>query len=196
MIGEVALAAKLPKRKLYTVKDLMNDLKKIDATPSVLYNVGSELVYRELDWCRKTLGDDHLVTQNLVALMEFMQHDYENQLVTGELWRAKDTPKSAINDFLRDKPEEFMVHPIGILSEQIQDVLKKADDSRRLEKKQYKKLEKRVRDEIKADKKNPDLWNKLRVLLWILGKYTESSEAFKTAKDLGWSIESSTLVAI
>ncbi|MHA2352397.1 MAG: hypothetical protein ACXABX_04695, partial [Candidatus Thorarchaeota archaeon] len=95
-----------------------------------------------------------------------------------------------------DRPEEFQSHCIGILSEQIQEVLQNADKSRREEKKQYKKLEKRVRAEIKADKKNPNLWNKLRVLLWILGKHNESSEAFKTAKDLGWSIESSTLVAI
>jgi hypothetical protein len=174
----------------------MNDLKKLDATPSVLYDVGSELVYRELDWCKKTLGDEHLVTKNLVALMEFMQYDYENQLVTGELWRVKDTPKSAINAFIRDTPEEFQNHPIGILSEQIQATLKKADESRREEKKQYKKLEKRVRAEIKADKKNPDLWNKLRLLLWILGKHNESSEAFKTAKELGWSTDRSTLVAI
>ncbi|MGD9395272.1 MAG: hypothetical protein PVJ05_02470 [Candidatus Thorarchaeota archaeon] len=190
------MASKLPKRKLYTIKNLMNDLKKLDATPSVLYDVGSELVYRELDWCRKTLGDDHSVTKNLQALMNFMQHDYEKQLVTGELWRVKDTPKSAINAFIRDMPKEFLNHPIGILSEQIQDCLKKADESRRQEKKQYKKLEKRVRAEIKADKKNPDLWNKLRVLLWILGKHNESSEAFKTARDLGWSIESSSLVAL
>lgn len=190
------MATKLPKRKLYTVKDLMNDLKKLDATPSVLYTVGSQLVYRELDWCRKTLGDDHLVTENLAALMEFMQHDYEKQLVTGELWKVKDTPKSAISVFMRDRPEEFITHPIGILSEQIQEVLKKADESRRLEKKQYKKLEKRVRSEIKSDKKNPNLWNKLRVLLWVLGKHAESSEAFKTAKEFGWSVESSTLVAI
>ena len=190
------MATKLPKRKLYTVKDLMNDLKKIDATPSILYAVASELVYRELDWCRKTLGDDHLVTQNLQDLMQFMQQDYETQLVTGELWRVKDTPKSAINAFMRDRPEEFQKHCFGILSEQVQEVLKGADKSRREEKKQYKKLEKQVRLEIKADKKNPNLWNKLRVLLWILGKHAESSEAFKTAKELGWSVERSTLVAI
>ena len=190
------MAAKFPKRKYYTIKNLLTDLKKIDATPSVLYNVGSELVYRELDWCKKTLGDDHLITKNLTALMEFMQQDYEKQLVTGELWRVKDTPKSAINAFMQDLPDEFLNHPIGILSEQIQEVLKKADETRRQEKKQYKKLEKRVRAEIKADKKNPDLWNKLRVLLWVLGKHNESSEAFKTAKELGWSIENSTLVAL
>lgn len=190
------MSSKLPKRKLYTIKDLMNDLKKIDATPSVLYCVGSELVYRELDWCKKTLGDDHIVTQNLHELMQFMQHDYENQLVTGELWRVKDTPKSAINEFMRDRPEEFIGHPIGILSEQIQEILKKADEQRRAEKKQYKKMEKQVRAEIKANKKDPNLWNNLRVLLWILGKYSESSEAMKTAKELGWTIERSTLVAI
>ena len=190
------MAAKLPKRKSYTVKELMNDLKKLDATPSVLYTVGSELVYRELDWCRKTLGDDDFVTQNLAVLMEFMQHDYEKQLVTGELWRVKDTPKSAISAFMREKPKEFLNYCIGIPSAQIQKVLKKADESRRLEKKQYKKLEKRVSSEIKADKKNPNLWNKLRLLLWVLGKHNESSEAFKTAKNLGWSIEISTLVSI
>jgi hypothetical protein len=190
------LATKLPKRKSYTVKELMSDLKKLDATPSVLYNVGTELVYRELDWCRKTLGDDDFVTQNLAVLMEFMQHDYENQLVTGELWRVKDTTKSAINAFMREKPDEFLNYCIGIPSAQIQEVLKKADESRRLEKKKYKKLEKRVRAEIKADKKNPNLWNKLRLLLWVLGKYNESSEAFKTAKDLGWSVESSSIVAM
>ncbi len=190
------MPAKLPNRKLYTVKDLMNDLKKLDATPSVLYHVGSELIYRELEWCRKTLGEDHTVTKNLTDLMDFMQHDYENQLVKGELWRVKDTPKSAINAFLSDRPEEFLSHPIGILSEQIQEVLKRADDIRSNEKKQYKKLEKGVRAEIKADKTNPDLWNKLRLLLWILGKYNESSEAFKTAKELGWSVDHNTLVAL
>jgi len=174
----------------------MNDLKKIDATPSVLYEVGSELVYRELDWCRKTLGEDHLVTRNLQDLIQFMQNDYETQLVTGELWRVKDTPKAAINAFMRDRPEEFQSHCIGILSAQVQEVLKNADKSRREEKKAYKKLEKRVRAEIKADKKDPNLWNKLRVLLWILGKHAESSEAFKKAKELGWTIETSTLVAI
>jgi hypothetical protein len=190
------VAARLPKRKQYTVKDLLNDLKKINATPSVLYNVGSELVYRELDWCTKTLGENHPVTQNLVALMEFMQCDYESQLVTGKLYKVKDTPNSAINAFMRDRPAEFLNHPIGILSAQIQEVLKKAEESLRMEKKQYKKMESRVRSEIKTDKKNPDLWNKLRILLWIVGKYSESSEAFKTAKDLGWSVENSTLVAI
>jgi hypothetical protein len=195
-VGEFTLAKKLPKRSLYTIKQLMTDLKSIDATPSVLYDVGSELIYRELDWCRKTLGDDHLVTKNLMTLMDFMQSGYEHQLVIGELCGVKDTPKSAINAVMREMPNEFLGHPIGILSDQIELILKKADESRREEKKRYKGLEKRIRAEIKADKKNPDLWNQLRVLLWIVGKYTEASEAFKTAKELGWTAERSNLVAL
>lgn len=190
------MVKKLPKRNLYTIKQLMTDLKSIDATPSVLYDVGSELIYRELEWCRKTLGDDHLVTKNLTALMDFMQSGYERQLVTGELSGVKDTPKSAINAVMREMPKEFLAHPIGLLSDQIELALKKADECRREEKKHYKGLVKGIRAEIKADKKNADLWNQLRVLLWILGKYTEASEAFKTAKELGWSPERSNLVAI
>jgi tetratricopeptide (TPR) repeat protein len=190
------VAAKLTKRKQYTVKDLLNDLKKIEATPSVMYDVGSELVYRELDWCRKTLGDDHDVTANLQDLIQFMQKGYEAQLVTGEFWRVKDTPKAAINAFMRERPDEFLKYPVGILSEQIHEILRKAQASRKLEIKQYKKLVKNIRKEIKADKEDPNLWNKLRLVLWIIGKYNESSEAFKTAKQLGWTIESSTLVAL
>ncbi|MHA1943781.1 MAG: hypothetical protein ACW96M_05230 [Candidatus Thorarchaeota archaeon] len=190
------MVAKLPKRKQYTIKDLLNDLKKIQATPSVLYNVGSELVYRELDWCRKTLGNDHNVTTNLQDLVVFMQSGYEAQLVNGELWRVKDTPQAAINAFMRDRSEEFLKYPVGILSGLIRESLQKAADSRKLEIKQYKKMVKNVRKEIKADKDNPNLWNKLRIILWLTGKYNESSEAFKTAKKLGWTVESSTVVAI
>jgi len=190
------VAVKLTKRKQYTVKDLLNDLKKIEATPSVMYNVGSELVYRELDWCRKTMGDDHDVTANLQDLVQFMQKGYEKQLVTGELWRVKDTPKAAINAFTRDRPEEFLNYPVGILSDQIHEILRKAQASRKFEIKQYKKLVKNIRKEIKTDKDDPNLWNKLRLVLWIIGKYNESSEAFKTAKQLGWTVENSTLVAL
>lgn len=190
------MAVKLPKRKQYTIKDLLNDLKKIEATPSVLYDIGSELVYRELDWCLKTLGEEHNVSTNLQELIQFMQSGYEEQLVNGEFWRVKDTPQAAINAFMRDRSEEFLKYPVGILSDQIHEILQKAAKSRKLEKKQYKKMVKNVRKEIKEDKENANLWNKLRLVLWIVGKYNESSEAFKTAKQLGWTPESSTLVAI
>jgi len=33
-------------------------------------------------------------------------------------------------------------------------------------------------------------------MLWIIGQYPESSNAFKTAKKLGWNIEESRLVAL
>jgi hypothetical protein len=178
------------------MKDLLNDLKKIEATPRITYDVGSELVYRELDWCQKTLSADHEITSNLRELMEFMQSGYEKQLVTGELWRVKDTPKAAINRFMKERSEAFLKYPVGILSDQIHLILKKAQASRKLEIKEHKKLVKNIRKEIKEDKKDPNLWNKLRLVLWIIGKYNESSEAFKTAKKLGWTIESSTLVAL
>ena len=190
------MSTKLSMRKQYTIKDLLTDLKKIEATPSVMYDVGSELIYRELDWCMKTLGEDHEVTKNLQELMQFMQTGYEQQLVSGELWRVKDTPKAAINAFMKEQPEEFLKYPVGILSDQIHEILKKAQESRKLEIKQYKKMVKNVRKEIKEDKDNPDLWNKLRLVLWIVGKYNESSEAFKTAKSLGWTTDTNTLVAI
>lgn len=190
------MSAKLTKRKQYTLKDLLNDLKKIEASPSVMYDVGAELVYRELDWCIKTLGNDHEVTSNLQELMEFMQRDYEAQLVNGELWRVKDTPKAVINAFMRDRSDEFLKYPVGILSDKIHETLRKAAVSRKAEIKQSKKLVKNIRKEIKADKENPNLWNKLRLVLWIVGKYNESSEAFKTAKKLGWTVDSTTLVAL
>jgi len=190
------VATKLTKRKQYTVKDLLNDLKKIEATPRVTYAVGSELVYRELDWCQKTLGADHKITSNLQELMDFMQSGYEEKLVNGELWRVKDTPKAAINAFMKERPEEFLSYPVGILSDQILEILKNAQASRKLEIKEHKKLVKNIRKEIKEDKKDPNLWNKLRLVLWIIGKYNESSEAFKTAKQLGWTVETSTLVAL
>ena len=128
--------------------------------------------------------------------MDFMQSGYEEKLVNGELWRVKDTPKSAINAFMKERPEEFLSYPVGILSDQIHEILKNAQATRKLEIKEHKKLVKNIRKEIKEDKKDPNLWNKLRLVLWIIGKYNESSEAFKTAKQLGWTVETSTLVAL
>jgi uncharacterized protein HemY len=109
---------------------------------------------------------------------------------------VKDTPRAAINAFMKERPEDFLKYPVGILSEQIHEVLKKAQASRKLEIKEHKKLVKNIRKEIKEDKNDPNLWNKFRLVLWIIGKYNESSEAFKTAKKLGWTVETSTLVAL
>jgi tetratricopeptide (TPR) repeat protein len=187
---------KLPKREEYSVKDLMNDLKKIEPSPSVLSKIGTELIYYEWNCCGQALGADHPVTKHLEELLKFTQADYEAKLVQGELWRAKDTPRAALNDFLRERPQEFMNHTLDRPVEYIRGLLQSAASARKDEKKQYRKLEKAVRKEIKEDSENPELWNKLRLVLWIVGKYSESSEAFQTARKLGWSSEESALVAL
>jgi hypothetical protein len=188
--------ANLPKRNKYTVKEVMNDLKKIGPTPSILSRIGSELIYYEWSCCRSLLSDDHPVTSNLQDLLQFMENEYEQLLVKGELWRVKDTPRFAINNFLRGRSKEFLEYELDRPADQIYELLKNADQNRRDELKNFRKLAKVVKKEIEDDEKNPELWNKLRLVLWIAEKYNESSEAFKTAQQLGWSPENSALVAI
>ncbi|MHA1480774.1 MAG: hypothetical protein ACTSQZ_05080 [Candidatus Thorarchaeota archaeon] len=80
--------------------------------------------------------------------------------------------------------------------EYIHGLLEDADKSRKAEIKQFKKVLKFVKKEIKASPDDPMLYNKMRLLLWIIEKYSESSTAFKTAKKLGWNVEESSLVAL
>lgn len=186
----------LPQRKKYAVKDVINDLKKIGPTPSVLSEIGSQLIYYEWTSCKNLLSDDHPVTSNLRDLLQFMEHDYEQQLLTGELWRVKDTPQAAMNDFLKGRSNEFLDYTLERPADYIHGLLETAAKNRKDELKHYKKLVKLVRKEIKDDKENPNLWYKLRLVLWISENYSESSEAFKKAKELGWSSENSALVAL
>ncbi|TFG31510.1 hypothetical protein EU528_06130 [Candidatus Thorarchaeota archaeon] len=188
--------SQLPNRTKYAVKDVLNDLKKIGPTPSILSKIGSQLIYYEWTCCRDLLSDDHPVTSNLQDLLQFMEHEYEQLLVTGELWRVKDTPNAALNDFLKGRSKEFLEYTLDRPAEHIRTLLEIAAKNRKEEIKQFKKLAKLVKKEIKEDKENPDLWNKLRLVLWMAEDYTESSEAFKKAKELGWSPETSALVAI
>jgi hypothetical protein len=186
----------LPKRAKYAVKDVLNDLKKIGPSPSILGKIGSQLIYYEWTCCRSLLSDDHPVTSNLHDLLQFMEHDYEQLLVSGELWRVKDTPRAALNDFLKGRSKEFLEYTLEKPANNVRELLETAIKNRKNEIKQFKKLAKLVKKEIKADKKNPDLWNKLRLVLWMAEDYAGSSEAFKTARELGWSPETSALVAI
>ena len=186
----------LPKRTKYAVKDVLNDLKKIGPTPSILSKIGSQLIYYEWTCCRDLLSEDHPVTSNLYDLLQFMESDYEQLLVSGELWRVKDTPSAALNDFLKGRSKEFLDYPLEKPADHIRSLLENAAKTRKDELKQFKKLVKLVKKEIKEDKKNPALWNKLRLVLWMVENYTESSEAFKKAKELGWSPETSALVAL
>jgi hypothetical protein len=189
-------STKLVKRKKYTVKNLVNDLKKIGCTPRVLDNIGREVVYFEWTQAQHLLGEDHPVTTHLETLLEFMQGGCEKQLVDGELWRAADTPKSALNATLKGAPAEFFSYQFVRPADHIHSVLEAAKKERKMEIKTYKQIEKGVRREIKADPDNPDLWNKLRLLLWLIGKHKESSEAFKKAKKLGWDNATSAFVAL
>jgi hypothetical protein len=186
----------LPARKKYAVKDVMNDLKKIGPSPSMLCEIGSKLVYYEWSCCEHLLGNDHPVTVHLGETLEFMEHGFERNLVKGELWRVKDTPQAAINDFLKGRPAEFLNYTLERPVEYIRGLLESIALARQEEIKYYKQMEAGVRQEIEADSKNPQLWNKLRLLLWIVGKYSEASEAFKTAKSLGWTKETSAIVAL
>lgn len=188
--------SQITKRKKYAIKDLLNDLKKINPTPSIMGRIGSQLIYYEWTCCRNLLSDDHPVTTNLQDLLQFMENDYEQLLVTGELWRIKDTPQSAINDFLRGRSKEFLDYTLDRPAEQIYDLLKTSAKTRKDEIKYYKNLAKLVKKEIKDDNENANLWNKLRLVLWMAENYPESSEAFKTAKKFGWSVENSGIVAL
>ena len=108
----------------------------------------------------------------------------------------KDTPTAALNDFLKGRSKEFLEYTLEKPADDIRGLLETAAKNRKNELKQFKKLAKLVKKEIKGDKNNPDLWNKLRLVLWMAEDYTGSSEAFKTARELGWSPETSALVAI
>lgn len=190
------IMSQLPKRKVYAVKDVLNDLKKIGPTPSILEAIGSQLIYYEWTCCKTLLSDDHPVTSNLHELLQFMEHEYEEQLVSGELWRVSDTPQAALNSFLKGRSKEFLDYPLDRPADHIYGLLQTAAKNRKNEIKYYKQLAKLVRKEIKEDKENPNLWYKLRLVLWMAEGYTESSEAFKTAKKFGWSQDTSAIVAL
>lgn len=174
----------------------MSDLKKIGPSPSLLGEIGSKLIYYEWSCCDNLLGNDHPVTVHLNETLDFMEHGYERRLVEGDLWRIKDTPQTAINDFLKGRPSEFLDYPLDRPSEYIRSLLESVAAARHEEIQHYKRIEAGIRQEIEADSENPELWNKLRLLLWIIGNYAEASEAFKTAKSLGWSKEKSAIVAL
>jgi tetratricopeptide (TPR) repeat protein len=186
----------LPTRKKYAVKDIMTDLKKIGPSPSLLNEIGSKLIYYEWSCSEQLLGDDHPITVHLSETLDFMEHGFERKLLEGEIWRVKDTPQAAINEFLKGRPSEFLEYTLDRPVEYIRGLLESVAANRKEEIKQYKRMEKSVRQEIKEDPENPELWNKLRLLLWIVGKYSEASEAFKTAKSFGWSKEKSAIVAL
>ena len=127
---------------------------------------------------------------------DFMEHGFERKLLEGEICIVKDTPQAAINDFLKERSDDFLNHIIDRPVDYIKGLLDSTAAARKEEIAYYKHMESGVRQEIEADSKNPESWNKLRLVLWIIGKYSEASEAFKTAKSLGWTKETSAIVAL
>lgn len=175
-----------PTRKKYKVKDIVNDLKKIDATPSIAYDIGNQLIYYQWTCCGQTLGPDHQITVHFKELLDFLQDEYEKMLVRGDFWRTNDTPNAAFNQFLKDRPDEFLNYEIERPAEYIHDLLVKASKAKESEVKKYKLIKKNLKHLMKDNPEDPDLWNEYRLVLWILGEYKEASTAFKTARDYGW----------
>lgn len=194
MTGDKKL--KLPSREKYSVGDLLDDLKTFEPTPTILYKIGSEVVYFEWTCCKDKLDEKDPVANGLSQLLEFMQTGYEERLVKGDLWKTTDTPKTVITQFQKTLPSELVDYvlerPVGY----IQSVLQSAYTQQLHDIKDYERLEEGVRSEIKDSPNDPDLYNKLRLLLWVLGRYKESSQAFRIAKKLGWRQENSKLVGL
>ncbi len=186
----------LQMRETYTVQDILEDLKTIRPTPKPLYRVGNELFYYEHKICSEQLGADHPVTTGLAKILEFMTREYEERLLRGEIWRERDTPNAILSQLMKQIPTEALTHVINRPSQQILQVLETALREREHEIEEYSKMEEPARKEIEAAPDDPEAFNKLRLILWILGRYKEASEAFQSAKQLGWDSSRSTLVSI
>jgi hypothetical protein len=194
MTGEKKL--KLPSREKYSVGDLLEDLKIFEPTPLSLNKIGSEVVYYEWTCCKDRLGEENSVPKGLSQLLNFMQGGYEEKLLRGDLWRTTDTPKAAIAQLQRELPAEIMAYTLDRPVDYIQSVLQSAYSQQLNDLRNYERLEEGVRTEIKDAPDDADLYNKLRLLLWVLGRYKESSQAFRVAKKLGWKPDNSKLVAL
>ena len=193
---EKSESIKLTRRETYTIKTLLSDLKKLRLTPSTLYIIGTEIIYYELTLAQNNLGSDDPITIHMEELLNYMQHEYERQLLTGELRREEDTPRSAINVFLKETPLEFQSYVLDRSGEFIQGVLRAAHSQSQREIKRLNRIEVGLRKDLEKDKGNPDLWFSLHLVLWITGRYEEASEAFKKARKYGWDKKKSKIIGI
>ncbi len=185
---------KITKRDTYTVKALLNDLKKLKLTPNSLYIVGNEIMYYELTEAKKNLGDEDAVTAYLEELLSFMESEYEERLVEGDIRREDDTIGATFTGYLKETPQEFQSYTLERSGEFIRGVLMAAQTQSLRDIQSYQKVEQTLRKRLEAKPKDPELWNELRIALWILGKYEEASAAYKKAKKLGWDRKKSKTV--
>jgi tetratricopeptide (TPR) repeat protein len=187
---------KFPDREKYTVKTLMTDLKKINPTPTILRKIGTEIIYYEWTAADRLLGSDHPVTTNFYELLEYTEHGYEQELVQGKLWRIKDTPKLSLNRILTGRPTEFLTYVLERPAHYVRQVLVSTIEESTKELKKLERYEKVVRQVIDQNPDDPDSWNRLRVILWLMGNYTDATHAYRKAKRLGWNPETTKLVVI
>ena len=186
----------IKKRKTYSIKSLFIDLKKISPTPRALHKVGTELVYSEWNTSVAAYGSDHIISKNLNELLQFMESDYENMVLNGDLATVKDTPSSVLNRFLKDRPTEFLEYNITRPSDYVYNIIKVASQVCKDEISQCKSIESGIRKQMKDEPEDFGHWNQLRILLWLQGKYKEAAEALREARKLGWAPEKSQIVSI
>ncbi len=196
LVADAKKTFRIPVRDAYTVKNLLSDLKKLKLTPSTLYTVGTEIIYFEWTQAREELGDQDEVTLHLEELLNFMQKDYERRLLNGELRREKDTPNEAINTFLRETPIEFQSYVLRRPGPFVQGVLQAMNTQSEREISRYRRTEEGIRRDLQSRPKDYELWNQLRLVLWIQGKYEDASEAYKKARKLGWDKKKSPTVGL
>ncbi len=186
----------LPDRDSYTVMDILSDLKLMEATPAITYQVACDIFYYERRCCSDALGEDAVLAQDLARIIDFMQNDYERMLVEARLHEARDTPEAAIENLEDELSDETKNYQLIHSADQVRRALQSAKESRMREIEQYKEIEKRIRKQIKDEPKNPDLYNQLRLLLWIQGRYRAAKNAYVKATKSGWTPETNKLVAL
>ncbi|TFG26656.1 hypothetical protein EU527_19480 [Candidatus Thorarchaeota archaeon] len=187
---------KLPQRDTYTVRTFLNDLKKLRLTPSTLDIIGTEIVYFEFIKAQENLGEEDPVTIHMDELLNYMQHEYERQLLAGEIRREEDTPSTALNTFLKETPLEFRSYVLERPGDFIRGVLHAANTQSQREMIRLEKIEVGLRKDLEKKPENPDLWFNLHLVLWITGRHEDASKAFKKAKKNGWDKKKSKIIGI
>ncbi len=192
----IDLLDKIPMRSQYTVEQFLEDLKKVEPTPGTVHRIGAELIYYEWACCKRVRGEDDSLTKDFKELLDFFEEGYEEKLIKGELTENEQTPASVIDNLMNQLSSELADTTIGRPADYIYDLLVATHEARQDELEEYKKLEGVVRDEVEEHPEDPDAWNQLRLILWVLGKYDSAKNAMKNARKLGWNAETSELVAL
>ncbi len=190
------MAIKITKRDVYSVKTLLNDLKKLKLTPNSLYLIGSEIVYYEWMQAKEILGEDDEITALLAELMTFMEEEYESRLVEGDIRREDDTLSHTFTEYLKETPIEFQGYTLARSGDFIRGVLMAAKTQSERDIIRYQRIETSIRKKLEGKPNDSELWNELRIALWIQGKYEDATGAYKKAKKLGWNKSKSKTIGV